>query len=67
MIHTKKREINFVIIFGISNFISPYCFYKTFSYLGESKVLQFFCNTRHNPMAPDTFAEIMKLLNNTGL
>ena len=36
-------------------------------YLGESKVLQYFSNMRHNLAAPDTFAEVVKVVNHSGL
>ena len=35
--------------------------------LRKSKVLQYFCNVRQNSTATDTFAEVMKVTNHTGL
>ena len=35
--------------------------------LGESKVLQYFGNTRHNSITQDTFVKIMKVTNHSGL
>ena len=35
----------------------------SFTYLGESKVLQYFGNMKHNSVAPDTFVEMMNVSN----
>ena len=35
------------------------------NYLGESKVLQYFINVRHNLAVPDSFAKAVKVINNT--
>ena len=32
--------------------------------MAESKVLQYFCNVRHNLATLDAFAEVMKVINN---
>ena len=37
------------------------------NYLGESKVLLYFGSMRHNSVAPDGFAKIVKVMNLTGL
>ena len=39
----------------------------TFIYLGESKILQYFNNVRYNLAVPDAFAEVVKVMNHTGL
>ena len=36
-------------------------------YLGVSRVFQYFSNMKLNLVAPDAFAEAMKMMNNTGL
>ena len=34
-------------------------------YLGETKVLQYFCNLRHNSAAAYAFVEVVKVMNHT--
>ena len=36
-------------------------------YLGESKVLQYFGNMKHNSSVPGAFAEVMKMMNHNRL
>ena len=36
-------------------------------YEGESKILPYFGNVGHNLVAPDTFVEVVKVTNHTGL
>ena len=47
---------------SLKNFQSNFIFY-----LGMSKVLQYFGNKRQNLVAPDAFAEVVKVTNDSGL
>ena len=55
------RKFIFLLIIFSGNIIS-YHYYK-----GESKVLQYFSAMKHNLVNPDAFAEVMKMINHTGL
>ena len=40
---------------------------SSLNYSGKSKVLQYFGDMKYNSVALDTFAEILKVTNHTGL
>ena len=60
-IYKKKEEKNSTTFFILSN---TSCDKLS---LSESKVLQYFGNIRHNSAILDTFADVMKVINHTGL
>ena len=62
-----RNTISFITLWyrksrGMSHFTTT-----CFTYEGESKVLQYFCNMRHNSTVPNVLAEVMKGTNYTGL
>ena len=60
------RLLAFFITYGIITLkMLHVCVYVC--YQVESKVLQYFCNMRHNLAAPDTFADFVKVTNHLGL